>query len=69
VTIILTFKDGKTPFDKDLALEGKGQISREVQTALSPGLKEPICHYGVVVRDKDKKVILQDTHCPEIIIE
>ncbi|HKC59546.1 MAG TPA: hypothetical protein VKB92_05620 [Myxococcales bacterium] len=67
VRIFLTFKQN-SPFKEKFKFEGEKQITDTVKTVVPQG-KELICHYGVVVMDKDKKVILQDTHCPEIIIQ
>jgi hypothetical protein len=67
VRIFLTFKQS-SPFKERFKVQGEKQFTATVNTEVPAG-KEVICHYGVVVEDKTRKVILQDTHCPEIIIQ
>jgi hypothetical protein len=73
VTLILTLKKSPNPnpFGEKgapLVSPKDGQITRRVAIQPPPPGKELLYHYGVEVRE-DEKVILQDVHCPEIIIQ
>jgi hypothetical protein len=67
VHISLAFRQ-KSPFAERFKVASERQITDTVKTVAPKG-QEVLCHYAVVVTDKEKKVILEDTKCPEIIIQ